>query len=194
MASTAYVGLVVTSHDSSAACTAVFDNVSVPGWTNLSAPLAPTVLSGLAGDATAALTWTAASGATTYNLKRGIADGGPYTNVQNVATTNFNDSNLTNGLTYYYVVSALNAGGESTNSTQVALTPIPSVNFVMSDTNLTLSWSLGTTGFRLQSRTNLMSGDWQDVTLPAPENVGGQWQVTLPITGDAGAGYYRLTK
>lgn len=38
------------------------------------------------------------------------------------------DSSLTNGTTYYYVVTAFNAGGESTNSTQVAAAATASVS------------------------------------------------------------------
>jgi hypothetical protein len=194
MASTVYAGLAITSHDTSTACTAVFDNVSVPGWTLLSAPAAPTGLIGAASDGQAALTWTAPSGATNYNVKRAVIDGGPYLILQSVATTNYNDLGLTNGTTYYYVVSALNGGGESSNSVQVAVTPIPSVNLTQTETNLTLSWSLSSAGFRLQSRTNLFLGTWEDVTLPAPEMVGNQWQVTLPPPSDAESVFYRLTK
>jgi Glycoside hydrolase family 44 len=39
------------------------------------------------------------------------------------ASASYNDSGLTNGPTYYYVVSALNTSGESANSTQVSATP-----------------------------------------------------------------------
>ena len=193
MASTVYAGLVVTSHDTSTACTAVFDNVSVPGWSNLAPPPPPTGLSATAGDGQAALTWAASSGATNYNVKRATTDGGPYSIIQSVATTNYNDASLTNGTTYYYVVSGLNAGGEGSNSAQVAVTPIPSMSLMLTGTNLTLSWSLPSAGFRLQSRTNLIWGDWQDVTIPAPEMVGSQWQVTVPLS-DAGSVFYRLTK
>lgn len=192
MASTVYVGLAVTSHDTSTACTAVFDNLSVPGWTNLAAPTAPIGLSATAGDGKATLAWTASNGATSYNVKRATIDGGPYSVVQSVATNDYDDVALTNGTTYYYAVSGVNGGGESSNSAQVAVTPIPSMSLMQSDTNLTISWSLSTAGFRLQSRTNLFLGNWEDVTLPAPANVGGQWQVTVPVSD--GSVFYRLTK
>ena len=71
------------------------------------------------------LSWTAVNGATGYNVKRSTTSGGPYITVgPNVTPTSLTDSGLTNGTTYYYVVSALNAGGESANSAQVSATPV----------------------------------------------------------------------
>jgi hypothetical protein len=79
------------------------------------------------------LSWSAASGATSYNVKRATVSGGPYTTVQTGVTgTSFNNTGLGAGTTYYYVVSAVNAGGaESANSTQASATtanlgPLPS--------------------------------------------------------------------
>ena len=70
------------------------------------------------------LNWTAASGATSYNVKRSTTNGGPYANVQtNVTGTTFTNTGLTNGTPYYYVVTAVNASGESPISTQVSATP-----------------------------------------------------------------------
>jgi len=87
-------------------------------------PSAPTNLTASAGDYSAALTWPAVTNATSYNLKRSAASGGPYTNVlTQTALTNVVDTTVFNGVTYYYVVTAVNAGGESTNSIEVSATP-----------------------------------------------------------------------
>jgi hypothetical protein len=70
------------------------------------------------------LSWTASKGAVGYNVKRSLTNGGPYTVIApNLAGTNYLDGGLANLTTYYYVVSALNAAGESANSGQVAATP-----------------------------------------------------------------------
>ena len=61
--------------------------------------------------------------------------------------------------------------------------PILSVS--VTGNSLTLSWPLASAGFTLMSRTNLISGIWAPVASPAPQIAGNQWQVTLPITGNA---------
>ena len=93
-------------------------------------PTPPVALNGLAATAgieQAALSWTAASNATNYNVKRATASGGPYTTVATVTGTSYTDSGVLGGTTYYYVVSALNTGGESANSTQSSVTPTVNV-------------------------------------------------------------------
>ncbi len=125
MASTAYVGLALTSHNNSSLCTATFDNVTAPGW---SAPLPPQAPGGLAAAAVSSsqinLTWNAVTNAANYNVKRSTTNGGPYTVVATgVTATNYNDSALAGGTTYFYVVSAVNIGGESTNSARPARRP-----------------------------------------------------------------------
>jgi len=127
MASTAYIGLALTSHNNSSLCTATFDNVTLPGWANVLPPAAPASLTAGAGNGQAALNWTASGSATSYNLKCSTTNGGPYVIVTNVATTSYTDSGLVNNTNYYYVVSALNDAGESTNSTPAIATPQGSV-------------------------------------------------------------------
>jgi len=87
------------------------------------APLAPTDLKATPGNAQVALSWNASSGATTYNVKRATVSGGPYTVVASSTSISYTDIGLTNGTTYYYVVTAVNSVGESGNSSQVSATP-----------------------------------------------------------------------
>ncbi|HLP78828.1 MAG TPA: hypothetical protein VK327_18145, partial [Candidatus Paceibacterota bacterium] len=194
MAANVYVGLAVTSHNASTNCTAAFDNVSVPGWINATPPTAPTGLSGIADNGQATLTWLATSNAVSYKVKRSTINGGPYGLIGNVTTTNFTDASLINGLTYYYVVSAVNAAGEGSDSVQVAMLPRPPVTVTVTGTGITVSWPLASDNFILQSCTNLASGVWENVTSPAPQVVGGQWQVVVPVSDGTPSVFYRLVK
>ncbi len=82
------------------------------------------------GNHQVSLTWSNASGATSYNVKRAAVSGGPYSIIASgVAGSNYTDSAVTNGGTYYYVVSANTAGAESGNSFEVSATPQFVFNF-----------------------------------------------------------------
>jgi fibronectin type 3 domain-containing protein len=64
------------------------------------------------------LTWDASAEATNYNIKRSTNSGGPYTIIAGTGGTSFSDTGLDEGTTYYYVVSAVNAAGESSDSVE----------------------------------------------------------------------------
>ena len=90
----------------------------------------PSGLSAQAGNGWVALTWNAVSGATTYQVERSLTSGGPYTPLTNtVFSTNFTDMDVTNGVTWYYVVSAFNSNGASVKSAEASATPAQIQNF-----------------------------------------------------------------
>ena len=89
-----------------------------------SPPAPPTGLIATATPSQVLLEWSASIGADTYNIKRSTTSGGPYTNIATGVIANFVDANVTAGLTYFYVVSAVNSVGESANSSQVGV-PMP---------------------------------------------------------------------
>jgi len=86
-------------------------------------PAAPANLEATAGNAQVSLSWTASSGATSYHVKRSTTSGSSYMQIAAPAAASYSDTGLTNGTAYYYVVSALNAAGESANSTPATATP-----------------------------------------------------------------------
>ncbi|HHY86395.1 MAG TPA: cellulase family glycosylhydrolase [Verrucomicrobia bacterium] len=193
MPSIVYVGLAVTAHNNGLVCTAAFDNVTVPGWLNWTVPPVPGGLAGEVVDGQVRLSWEASSTASSYNVKRSTEDGGPYTIVTNTSATEYVDGGLAAGRTYYYVVSALNPAGESADSEQVQFTLVPSLGLLVEGSTLTLWWPGGGEEFRLQYRTNLVLGEWVDVT-PEPEAVEGGWRVVQPISQDTPSMFYRLVK
>src|SRR5208283_6041084 len=87
-------------------------------------PAVPAGLVATAGNAQVNLSWAAVSGSTSYHVKRATTGGGPYTQVAVPTSASFIDSGLTNGTTYYYVVSAVNSAGESANSAQASAEPV----------------------------------------------------------------------
>jgi alpha-N-arabinofuranosidase len=195
MGSTVYVGLALTSHNSSSLGTATFDNVTVqPGWPV--APAAPAGLMATAGDGSVALIWSAAATATNYFVKRSPTSGSGYTSIATNATLTFTNTGLSNGALYYYVVSALNGAGESTTSMEASARPTSSAPVAIAVINATgelqFSWPADHTGWQLQSQTNnLTSGlgtNW--VNLPASMQTN---QMTLPINA-TGSVFFRLVR
>ncbi len=87
-------------------------------------PSAPATLSASASPGAVTLSWTAASGAVSYTVRRSAVAGGPYETVAtDVATASFTDNSVSNGATYYYVVASVNAFGESDASAETSATP-----------------------------------------------------------------------
>jgi beta-glucanase (GH16 family) len=84
----------------------------------LAAPDAPTGVTIGTGNASVFLNWDAAPGATGYMVKRSICSGGPYTIVASPATNGYTDLSVSSCASYYYVVSATNSVGESTDSSE----------------------------------------------------------------------------
>ena len=89
-------------------------------------PPAPAGLAAVAGNAQVALNWNAASTATGYKIKRSLTSGSGYANIVTNASLTFTNNGMANGTLYYFVVSATNSFGESTNSTQVGARPTSS--------------------------------------------------------------------
>jgi len=130
-----------------------------------SATTPPMGLRAVAGDAQAALTWVAAPGAVSYNVKRASISGGPYTTIASTTDPTFADTGLINGATYYYAVSAINSSGNETQNSQEAsagpqnTTPAAptSLNAVINGASqITLSWtdnSEAENGFQVERKT-----------------------------------------
>jgi hypothetical protein len=93
-------------------------------------PAAPTAVEAKAGVGQVSLSWMASIGATSYKIKRATTSGGPYTTVASVDTSAYTNTGVINGTSYYYVISAINALGESANSTEANATPSEAVNLV----------------------------------------------------------------
>jgi parallel beta-helix repeat protein len=98
-------------------------NSSSGGGGGATVPAAPTGLAATTSNAQVILSWTASSGAASYNVQRSTTSGGAYSEIGTSTTTSWTDTSVTNGTEYFYVVSAVNAAGASANSAQVSATP-----------------------------------------------------------------------
>jgi fibronectin type 3 domain-containing protein len=98
------------------------------------------------------LSWTSPSSTggspiTGYNVYRGTASGAEVLLTSGITTTSYTNASLTNGTTYYYKVTAVNAAGEGPASNEVSAIPrtIPSAPQVLTATPgnglISLSWS-----------------------------------------------------
>ena len=152
--------------------------------TTTTIPAAPTGVMATAGNAQVAIAWTASSGATSYHVKRGTASAGPFTQISAPTSTNFTDTGLTNGTTYFYVVSALNSAGESANSTaasakptaptqsQSQIPPIPTgLIATAGNAQVSLTWTIssGATSYHVK-RSTTTGGPYTQVSAPTTDS------------------------
>jgi hypothetical protein len=111
---------------------------SAPVSATPSPPPAPTILTVLTNFYNqVTLTWsTVPCPGVTYYVKRSPSTNGPYTIIATAPTTSYTDTGLLDGTTHYYVVSAFNGGGESSDSAEVSATtrchpvPDPQIGYV----------------------------------------------------------------
>jgi fibronectin type 3 domain-containing protein len=126
-------------------------------------PAAPDVVHATPGDQQVTVDWAPVSGAVTYNLywsntATPVPGASGVTKIAALTATSYSHTGLTNGTTYKYVVTAVNAGGESVPSMVASVVPLPpapsapaSLKATSGDTLVNLDWStsLGATAYNL---------------------------------------------
>lgn len=109
-------------------------------------PTEPTNVTVTARDGNNLIGWTAVSGAASYNIYWSTASGVKKTNGTKItlASNPQTHTGLANGTAYYYVVTAMGAGGESAESAQASATPVAAA--VAADPLYGDQWHLKNTG------------------------------------------------
>ena len=136
---------VVTAVDTNFNSSADSIEVSATVPADSTPPAAPSGLFATAGDRIVSLNWNNNSepDVNGYNVYRSTISGGSYTRLNGtlLKSSNYTDNNVTNGTTYYYVVTAVDTSlNESANSSQVSAKP--QLNPIV---GIIGSWITGTT-------------------------------------------------
>jgi hypothetical protein len=96
-------------------------------------PPSPTGLSAVAPNGQITLSWADSTGASSYVVGRATDLDGPYAPVASLTGTGFTDVGLTNGISYYYVVWAVNSAGQGAPSLEVSATPFTLATWFKAD-------------------------------------------------------------
>jgi len=113
-----FIVTAVNSVGESAASTQVSATTNAPPPT---VPAAPTGVSATGGANQVSISWNAVAGATSYNIYWSTASGVTTAGTKiTAATSPYVQTGLAAGTTYYYIVTAVNAAGQSAASAQVS--------------------------------------------------------------------------
>jgi fibronectin type 3 domain-containing protein/alpha-tubulin suppressor-like RCC1 family protein len=155
------------------------DAGELPDAANL-VPSAPTGVSATAGDGQIVVQWSAQAGLS-YNLYYSTTSGtGVEGSLEENVSSPFTVTGLTDGTTYYIVVTAVNGSGESVASDEVSATPQSAgppasptgVNVISGSGEVTVTWNgvSGATGYNVYYSTTpggeMTGQEYGDVTSP----------------------------
>lgn len=137
------------------------------------APANPSSIVVSGGDGSATIQWGAVTGADSYNVYYATAAGVTTTNSTKLTgiTSGSTISSLSNGTTYYFVVTAVNLGGESPLSTEKHATPLAALQAPGSPT-----------GVAVVAGTGQVTVSWLPVTVATSYNVYYLQSATAPTT------------
>ena len=169
---------------------------AAPAVSAPAAPAAPNGLSATPGNAQVILGWNTVRGAATYQIESSTTYSGAYSLIaSNLTSLVYTNTGLINGLTYYFVMKAVNAGGAGTNSTPVSAIPVslapPQLDWALKANQLQLNWPTDHLGWTLQMQSNLLyatqGSNWITVL-----NSTNTCQIFLPVAITNRSVFYRL--
>lgn len=159
-------------------------------------PAAPASLTATGGDARVSLAWPATAGATGYIVMRG-ATSATATNViaSGVTATNYTDTGVTNGYTYFYAVASIGSSANSGSSPRASATPVSTTPTQLvaafNGASVTFNWPADHLGWRLVGQTNPpgtgLTANWTTVAGSSTTN-----QETVLLDATQGSVFFRL--
>jgi fibronectin type 3 domain-containing protein len=176
-------------------------------------PLAPTALSGVAGDAQVVLNWTVSTtsspAVTEQHIYRRLSSGSYSTSLHTVTgnvTATYTDTTPTNGSTYFYMIRAYDGTSESSNSTETAaMSPVSGTSLPAAPTALaatpgnsqiTLNWTLAspTTGIVSQRVYRSLTPGAYTTALPAATALSSSATSFVDSTASNGTLFYYVVR
>lgn len=168
----------------------------------------PTTLVATPTSGEIALTWTGFATSLFYKVYRSTTPGGPYTQIKtNLYSQNYTDTTVTNGVPYYYVVTATNPAGESIQSneasaaaqalpsppTNLSIVPMSSTPLCGGGSGVQLSWSAPSH----YSLFTVNRGTQSTLTSPLTTTASTSYVDCAPYTGGSGqflnSNYYTIS-
>jgi hypothetical protein len=147
-------GVYEQSHGPTLQMDTFLTNILFWGSSGTNPPAGPTGLAATPTNSQIRLVWNSSVAATNYNIRRSTTSGGPYTAISSTSSTNFTDGTVTAGPIYYYVVSAVDSFGESTNSSQASAT-LADPGYVLSASPVSQTVAAGnTTNYTINMTTD----------------------------------------
>jgi hypothetical protein len=178
-------------------------------WISLILPPVPTALTSAPVSTTQInLGWTAAAGATGYQLQRSTTAGGPYTEIGGTLTTpGYGDTGLSAGTRYYYVIRVLYSG-DVASSLSPQVSSVPSAPLAAADSTMaapvmgsdgaggrkfTLTFPQSGIGkfYQAITSTDLASPSWSNASAVLMGNAG-VLLIEIPIAPNDSKRFYKV--
>ena len=138
-------------------------------------PSTPTNVTATAGNGEVTISWDTVTGATSYNIYWSTSQGVTKDTGTKISpfSSPYTHTGLTNDTTYYYVVTAENSSGESSESDEVSATPSATGSAPSTPTNVTATAGNGE-----------VTISWDTVTGATSYNI--YWSTSQGVTKDTG--------
>lgn len=174
-------------------------------WIEIHSSAIPSgVATGEVGSDQAEIIWSPTIAATEYQIKRATTSGGPYELIGSApsSATSFTDTNLTAGVSYFYVVNSIHNGVVGNDSAELQVTP----SAPLSEEETVIRVTAGNDGesmvitipnavaghqYVVQKSDSLPASSWENITTPVSGN-GEALQITVPLETIESGKYYQL--